>query len=171
MKTTIGALAALALAVTGALAWMGAFSGVRVVEQDMGPYAFVYVQDTTTDFGRVGELSAALDARLAAANFTDRKPMQVYYPVSSGAQNQIGFVVDRTATIDFLGAETFFRQVPAQRMLVVRFPYRNRFSFLVGHGKADGELEAHRAAKGYGDAPAMVLLEGKTILYMQPIAQ
>jgi hypothetical protein len=171
MKILIGVLAVLALAVLGLLAWMGAFGRVNVVEQELGPYPFVYVQDTTTDFGRIGELSAALDARLAAADFRVRRPMQVYSPVSAGVPNQIGFVVDRTATIDFLGPDTFFRQVPMQRFAVARFPFRNRFSFLVAHGRAESALEKHRTAKGYREAPAIVLLEGTTITFMQPNSQ
>lgn len=170
MKILLTVVGALVVAGAGAMAWLGAFATLAVEERDMGPYPFVYVQDATTDFGRVGELTAALGERLEAAGFTARRPAQVYYPTGRGIQNQIGFVVDRAVGPEVLGTDTFFRPLPAQRCMVVRFPYRNPASFAVGAMRVDPVLRAHRQTKNYAETSAIVILDGDHILYLQPIA-
>lgn len=170
MKMLLAVVGSLALAVVGALAWMGALSGVEVQEQDMGPFPFVYVQDPSADFGRVGELTEALGARLHAAGFAQRQPAQVFYPAGRGVQNQIGFVMDRVVPIEVLGSDTFFRPVPPQRFMVARFPYRNPLSFMLGSMRVDAALQRHRRQKNYREAQVMVILQGDSILYLQPIA-
>ena len=170
MKMLLAVLGGLALVVAGLLGWMGALSGVQVQEQDMGPYPFVYVQDTTTDFSKVGQLTEALGQRLEAAGFRQREPAQIYYPPGRGIQNQIGFVVDRAVTKEVLGTDTFFRPVPVQRCLVARFPFRNPLSFLLGSLRVEPALGRYRQQKNYGDTQVMVILEGDSIVYLQPVA-
>lgn len=170
MKILLAVLGALVVVVAAAMAWLGAFATLQVEERDMGPYLFVYVQDATGDFGRVGELTAALGKRLETAGFTARRPAQIYYPAGRGIQNQIGFVVDRPVGPEVLGSDTFFRPLPVQRCMVVRFPYRNSASFAVGASRVDPLLRAHREAKNYAETSAIVILDGERILYLQPIA-
>jgi len=170
MKKVLAIAGGLAVAVAGLLGWMGALSGVPIEERDLGPYDFVYVQDPTNDFSKVGELTEGLGQRLEAAGFTQREPAQIYYPAGRGIQNQIGFVVDRVVGNDVLGSDTFFRTVPVQRYIVARFPFRNRLSFVLGHYRVDPALREHRRQKRYGEASVMVILEGDSILYLQPVA-
>lgn len=169
MKMTIAVAGALLALVAGALAYMGVFGDVKVGEQEVGPYPFVYIQDETTDFGRIGELTEALGERLEAAGYTQRKPAQIYYSVGRGIQNQIGFVVDRAVSLEVLGADTFFRPLPRQRCTVARFPYRNSLSFMVGRFRVDPAFMAYRKAKGYEETSTIVIREGREILYLQPI--
>jgi hypothetical protein len=170
MKITLVVAAALVGGLIGALAWMGVFQPVRVQEQDQGPFPFVYVQEASSDSGKVREHTQALGQRLDAAGFTQRKPAQIWYPAGQGAQNQIGFVVDRTVGFDLLGADTFFRRVPVQRCLIARFPYKNPLSFALGQLRVEPALQAYRRAKGYGETHAMVILEKDAIVYLQPVA-
>ena len=170
MKLLLVVLGGLAVVVAGLLGWMGALSGVQVQEQDMGPHPFVYVQDTTTDFSKVGQLTEALGQRLEAAGFTQRQPAQIYYPAGRGIQNQIGFAVDRVVGNDVLGSDTFFRPIPAQRYIVARFPFRNPLSFLLGHYRVEPALGRHRKQKNYAETQVMVILEGDSIVYLQPVA-
>ena len=170
MKTALLVLGALLALLAGVAAWMGAFASVQVQEQDINPYPFVYVQDTTTDFSKVGELTEKLGGWLAQGGYPTNQPAQVYYPVGRGIQNQIGFIIDRAIPAEQLDAETFFRAIPAQRCLVARFPFKNRFSFILGHGKVGPALDTYRKQKGYPETYAIVILEGKSILYLQPVA-
>jgi hypothetical protein len=170
MKVLLGIAGGLVAVCAGLLGWMGAFSQVRVQELDMGPYPFVYVQYAGTEFSRIGELTEALGARLQAAGFTARKPAQIYYPQGRGIQNQIGFVVDRAVGPEVLGTDSFFRSVPATRSAVARFPFRNPLSYVVGHYRVDAALREYRREKGYEERYAMVILEGDTIAYLQPVS-
>ena len=170
MKLALAIVGGLLLAIGVFLGWLGAFSVVTVQEQDLGPYSFVYVQDTTTEFRKVGQLTKALGDRLDAAGFPQRQPAQIYYPTGRGIQNQIGFIVDRTVPFELLGAETFFRPIPSQRYMVARFPFRNPLSFLVGYFRAGPALAEYRQQKGYAEGYTMVILEGGSIVYLQPVA-
>jgi hypothetical protein len=169
MKILLLVLAVLAAAIVGGLAWLGAFTGIAVEERDMGPYGFVYVQEASDDFGRIGQLTEALGARLEQAGLRERKPAQVYFPAGRGIQNQIGFIVEQKPVNEVLGAETFFRPIPVQRYMVARFPFRNPMSFMIGGARVSGAFERHRAARKYGETQALVILDGGTILYLQPI--
>ena len=169
MKIALIVLGGLLVAVAGLLGWLGALTGVQVSEQDLGPYPFVYVQDTTTDLKEVWQLTDALGERLDAAGFTQRQPAQVYYPTGRGIQNQIGFIVDRTVPFELLGAEAFFRPIPVQRYMVVRFPFRNALSYVVGGFRVEPAFAAYRKQKNYAETHALVIHEGGSILYLQPV--
>lgn len=168
VKIALGLVGAVVVALLGLLGWMGALSGVDVVEAEMGPYQFVYVQEASADASRIGELSTALAARLDAAGITQHKPAQVYFP-AGGAQNQIGFVVDRQVGPEVLGTETYFRLVHAQRYMVVKFPFRNRLSFVAGYFRVEPALRKWQKEHKYAETGAMVILEGDTIVYLEPI--
>lgn len=157
--------------VLGGLGYMGAFAAVKVEEREMGPYLFVYVQESTTDFGKIGELTESLGKRLEEAGFEQRKPAQVFYPTGRGIQNQIGFMVDRPVGRQILGFDTFFRPIAVQRYMVARFPYRNPLSFVLGYFRVDPAFKAHREAKGYPETNATVILEGDSIHYLQRVDQ
>jgi hypothetical protein len=167
MKILMIIVGILLVVVLGGLGYMGAFGAVNVEEREMGPYLFVYVQEATTDFSKVGQLTENLGQRLEEAGFDQRKPAQVYYPPGRGIQNQIGFVVDRPVALAVLGAETFFRPIAAQRYMVASFPYRNPLSFMLGYFRVEPVFKAHREAKGYPETNATVILEGDSILYLQ----
>ena len=169
MKVTAIVVGVLALVLGGGAAWLGMFGKVTVAEADQGPYAFVYVQEPSVDFGKIGEITKELDARLELAGIGNRKPAQLYYPAGRGIQNQIGFVVDKAMGQDVLGITTFFRNIPAQRYVVARFPFRNPLSFIAGHLRVASKLAAYRKAHGIPETNSMVILDGDTILYLQPV--
>jgi len=169
VKILLGALGGVLIVVLGGLAWLGALSPVEVQERDMGPYQFVYVQEPSTDSGRIAQLTDALGARLEAGGITQRRPAQQYYPTGRGIQNQIGFVVEQSVGPEVLDAETFLRPIPVQRCMVVEFPFRNRLSFMVGYFRVDPALRKYLAGKKYAETSAMVILDGDKILYLEPI--
>lgn len=168
MKTAWMVIAVLLAVVFGALAWMGAFNSVKVVETDMGPYSFAFIQDPAGSPAAVEGPLKDFDERLDAAGYGQRRSAQVYFP-AGGVQNQFGFVVDRTVSADILGSNAFFMVVPAQRYTVARFPYRNGLSYAFGERKALGALAGYRKEKGYPSAWTMVIREGDSIVYLQPV--
>lgn len=171
MKILIVVLATVLIMLVGLSVYLGLFSSIKLEEQEMGPYPFVYVQEASTDFGKIGQLTEALGERLETTGYTNHKPAQLFYPTGRGGQNQIGFVVDRPVGLDVLGAEIFFRLIPSQRYAVVRFPFRNPLSFMVGYFRVDPAFKEYRKTKGIPETSAMVILDGNTILYLQPLEQ
>ncbi len=170
MKIVLGALGALLVVILSMLAWLGALSPVAVVERDMGPYQFVYVQEASADPSKIGELTAALGERLDTAGIAARKPAQEYSPTGRGMQNQVGFMVEQSVNRDVLGTDTYFRPIPVQRYMVVTFPFRNRLSFVVAEIRVGPAFEGHRKQQKYAETSTMVILEGDRILYLEPIS-
>lgn len=170
MKIVLGGLGAVVVVVLGALGWMGALGPVSVVEREMGPYQFVYLQEASADPKKIGGLTHALAERLDAAGIALRKPAQAYYPTGRGIQNQIGFMVEQPVGPGVLGTETFFMPIPTQRYMVVSFPFRNRLSFAVGAMRVAAAFEAHRAQQKYAEGGTMVILDGDRILYLASIS-
>ena len=168
MRTTWIVVAVVAAVLLGALGWMGVFTSVKVVETDMGPYSFAFVHAQAAQLDKFDELTDAFGKRLEAAGYSQRRPAHVVFP-AGGAQNQFGFVVERTVSAEVLGSDAFFMVVPPQRYTVVRFPYRNGLSYRIGQGKADAALGAYRKEKGYPAAHLMVIREGDSLVYLQPV--
>ena len=169
MKIAAISVAVLVAVVAALAAWLGMFSSVTVVEEEVGPLAFVYVQEATTDFSKIGKITTELGERLEQAGLTQRKPAQLYFPAGRGIQNQIGFVVEGSMGQGVLDATAFFRSVPVQRYAVVRFPFRNPLSFLAAYHKVNSKLRAYRKEKGIPESSFMVILDGATIVYLQPV--
>lgn len=170
MKILFAALGAALVVVLGVLGWMGALSPVEVAERDMGPYQFVYVQETSADHSRIDQLTEQLGARLDAAGVTTRRPAQEYFPAGRGVQHKVGFVVEQAVGADVLGPETFVQIIPAQKYMTVEFPFRNHLSFIVGQFRVSPAFEKHIAGNKYVETSAMVILDGDRILYLAPIA-
>ena len=170
MKKALGGLGVVLVVALAGFGWLGGLSPVAVVEREMGPYQFVYLQEASTDPAKIGELTRTLGDRLEAAGIVARKPAQEYYPMGRGLQNQIGFMVEQPVNRDVLGTETYFRAVPLQRYMVVSFPFRSRLSYLVGQFRVGPALAAHRAQQKYAETSTMIILDGDRILYLEPIS-
>lgn len=169
MKVLLLVLGVIVVTAAGALFWLGAFAAVEITEREAGPYPFVYIPETSTDVGRIGEITQALGERLERAGFTQRRPAQVLYPAGRGIPNQIGFVVDGAVSNEVLGPDTFFRPIPVQRYMAATLPFRNRLSFMIGDLRVEPALREYRAARKYADTSTMVILEGDSILYLHPV--
>ncbi len=173
MKIVILIVIVLAVGLIVFCAYMGAFIGVAISEQKMGPYYFVYREMTGTDFSQVGKITTEINDRLKAGGFQSAKPFDVFYPEGSGTSNEIGFIIpeDQAALISKLGNEVKSKTIPEQDYMVTEFPYRNPMSFFFGYLKVDPALKKHREEFGYKKVQAISINEGERITYLQPIVK
>ena len=163
----------IALVMLGA-GYLGVFSRIEIEEREVGPYSLVYREMRGTDLQQVGAITTGLELLLERNGVTAR-PFDVFYP-KDAQPNEIGFALttrvgDETRARLAATDGVRLREVPRQRALVARFPWRSRLSFLVGYLKVDPALRAYRQKAGYKDAPAYALNEGTTIAYMQPVLE
>ena len=167
--------AGLIAVVLAAAVYLGAFAHVQIEEGMVGPYALVYQEMRGTDLSRLGAITTELDALLTRNGVVDRRPFDVFYPTDA-QPNEVGFIMTARVADETLARlaatpDVKLREVPRQRALVTRFPWRSRLSFLIGYVKVDPALRAYREKAGYKAAPAYALNEGATIAYMQPVRQ
>ena len=160
------ALVALCAACGGFAAWLGAFREVVIEERPIGPYAFAYRELRGATPADVGRVTGELVAELSVAGAGELRPLSVYAPDGSA---QIGVAVG--SGLDKLAAlgDVRTRELRAERGLVAEFPWRMPLSFVVAYLRVNPAFERYREAKGYGPAPAWVLLDGPTIISMMPI--
>lgn len=162
------AILALAAAVLGFVAWLGAFSTVTIVERPIGPYTFAYRELPNANPADVGRVTEQLVAELSAAGATGLLPLGVYKPDGSA---QIGVAVgagdDKIAKL----GDVKLRKLAADRGMVAEFPWRTPLSFVVSYVRVNPAFERYRAEKGYEIEAAWVLLDGGKIVNMMPIEE
>ena len=166
LRTAGLALVALVAACGGFAAWLGAFGAVAIDERPIGPYAFAYRELPNATPADVGRVTEELVAELSAAGASELRPLGVYAPDGSA---QIGVAVG--SGLDKLAGlrDVRTRELRAERGLVAEFPWRMPLSFVVSYLRVNPAFERYREARGYGPAPAWVLLDGAIIVNMMPI--
>jgi len=167
-KIVLVVVCVILLAVLAFAVYMGVFSTVAIVEEDQGPYTLVYREMSGNDLKQVGDITLALNTLLGERGIPHRKPLDIFFP---DGRAEIGFAVEgvSAAQIAGLSDQAKVREIPAQRCMVARFPWRNTLSFIVGYLKVDPALTNYRGAHGYPKVEAYSLDDGETIVYMQPV--
>lgn len=166
---SIGGLIAV---VIGAAAWLGAFMTLEVKEQVAGPFTIIYLPTASSDMNEVGRITDTIAGRLGEAGVTGAKPFDVFVDAPSEENpNMIGFVLPaaQARVVQEKDASLLVTEIPAQLCMVVRFPWKNQLSFIVGYFKVDPVLTRHREAHGYDKVEAFAMNLGDIIQYMQPI--
>lgn len=168
-KIVLIVLLVIVLAILAFAIYMGAFSIVVIEEREQGPYTLVYREMSGNDMKQVGEITLALNTLLAERGIVRRKPFDIFFP---DGRAEIGFAIEGAlpGQIAGLSNQAKVREIPAQRCMVARFPWRNTLSFFVGYLKVDPALTNYRTEHGYSKVEAYSLDDGDTIVYMQPIS-
>ena len=164
-----------ALVVVGLLlavfAFLGGFRPIRITEAEDGPFLFVYRSANDTKPSTVAAITTELHQTLQRAGLRDQaRPFDIFQRPESGQANEIGFVLPSgspTQALEQDGVQV--KTIARTRYMVVRFPFRNRLSFVVGFLKVDPALREYRAKKNYSDAPAIARNDGAEITYLQPV--
>jgi len=154
---------------TGAFtAYLGAWQRISVVEGEQGPFTLIYRDAAGSDMRQVGKITTDLDSLLARQGVDHRRPLDVFAP---DGHAQIGFAVESLTDVQraALLREAQVREIPSQRCMAAEIPWRNALSFVVGYLKVDPALARHRDAHGYKKVEALVLNNGASLLYFQPI--
>lgn len=148
------------------LVYMGAFLPLGLEEKEVGPFHFLYKEVNGKDFGLVGKTTSEIAELLKQYNFSNQRPLQVFFPDEDKRPAEVGFVVNEK-TNDLQNIK--FKTIPTTLCITTSFPWRNSFSFILGFMKVDPALRNYRNSKQYKKTEAMVILENETIVYMQPI--
>jgi len=169
-KIVLIVLLIIVLAILAFAIYMGAFSSVVIEEREEGPFTFVYREMNGNDMKQVAEITVALNTLLGERGIARRKPLDIFFP---DGRAEIGFAIEGAlpGQITGLSDQAKVREIPAQRCMVARFPWRNTLSFIVGYLKVDPALTNYRTEHGYSRVEAYSLDDGDTIVYMQPVSR
>lgn len=148
------------------LVYMGAFLPIPIEEKMVGPFNFLYKEINGKDFSLIGKTTKEIAEELKQHNFTNLKPMQIFYPDEEKRLAEIGFIVqEKVNNLGSIKSKT----IPSTFCMTTTFPWRNSLSFIFGFMKVDPTLQNTRKANNYSKTEAIVLLNEDTIHYLQPV--
>jgi DNA gyrase inhibitor GyrI len=180
MKKVIIILLIIIAACFGFLVYSGLFATVSVTERVIGPYTLVYL-DNTGPYSQSYKTHEKVHGVLKQDFSLD--PQQcfgLYFddPASvpeDKLRSEIGCVLDRSAKskIPAIRGKLKIKEYAAQKSVVVEFPMRNMFSFMIGPMMVYKEMGRYMKEKGYKGAPALELYDGtaRKIFYTMPVVQ
>lgn len=134
-KNTL-ALLVLVVAIIVAAAWyMGCIGTYEVDVRAMGPYNFVY-EEYTGDYAQSGEVFTRVYENLLEDGIGTTVGMGLYYDnpdevSESELYSELGSIIDETQAL-ILPDSYNFKVIEATEYAVVKFPYRNMMSYMVG---------------------------------------
>lgn len=154
------------LGIIGYLIYMGAFLPILIEEKKIGPFHFLYKEMEGKDFSLIGKATSDIARILTQYNFSNQRPLQVFYPDEENKKVEVGFVVEESVSeLKDLKVKT----ISSMNCLTTSFPWRNSLSFVLGYSKVDPTLRNYRHSNGYKKTEVMVMLESDSIFYMQRI--
>lgn len=139
----------------GFLFYMGFFNGMRVSENMIGPYTYVY-ESYTGAYKDTGKVFEKVFKSLAKDGIKISKSIGIYYDdpkkvASNMLRSDCGAILEEK---DFSKLpkllETYtIKTLPAKKRAVTEFPYRNFLSYVIGPMKAYPKLAKYAAQKKY----------------------
>jgi hypothetical protein len=148
--------------------WMGGFKTIEITESEEGPFYFVYQELPGQDYAGVEKITNELNSILEKEKI-GRTPFDVFQTAGSGQLNEIGFMINDAVNETFINDRTKFKEIPKALYLKTSFPFKNRFSYIVGYMKINPALQSHRSKNGYKDARAITINQENLIIYLQEI--
>ena len=151
LKWVMIIVAVIVLIIVGFLAYMGMFSPVKVHEAQMGPFTIAY-ESFTGPYAQTGPVFTKVYKALKDKGINASLGLGIYYdnPAEVPAdklRSDCGAVIDKK---DLAKLKKFKVKNLAQKdSLIVEFPIRNIFSYMIGPMKAYPVLMKHAAEKGY----------------------
>ena len=177
LKWLLGIVIILVILVVGFLAYLGYFSTPQVSEQKIGPLAFVY-EPYVGEYKNTYLIFDKLNKALKADGIVAVAGIGIYYDdpkivAADQLRSDIGLIIAEkdSGKIFALGKKYRFKRMGQRNSMVVEFPIRNIFSYMIGPSKAYPALTSYLQAKNYKMTNPFELYDMKNgkILYVMEI--
>lgn len=177
LKVLFWAIVLIAVLAVSLLWYLGAFSSIKVVEKEMGPFVMAYesfvgpYQNTPPVFEKVQKI-------LTDADIKSTKGLGVYYDdPSKVAQDKLrsdcGAIIEPQdlSKLVKVRKELKVKVLPKRMCLVAEFPLKNQLSMIIGIMKAYPAIAKIAAEKKYKMTASMELYDmpAKKTLYIMEI--
>lgn len=137
------------------LAYMGVLTKPSVSEAKMGPYLFAY-EEYTGPYMNTGKVFDKVYRSLKSDGIETTRGLGVYFDDPSVVpaeklRSQCGSIIEDKDASRFakVARKYLIKRIKSSDSLVVEFPIRNSFSYMVGPMKAYPALGEYALAKGY----------------------
>lgn len=174
MKKILSILFVLALIALAGYRYLGGFSTLVAIEQEMGPYTMVY-EEVVWPYSKVGNTMNIIHADLKVLGVEQTAGIGLYFddPATTPAdqlRSEVGSVVT-SIDPDKLG-DYKTKTLQRGQYVVVEFPYKNMLSYFIGPKKAYPILSKYILEKWYkADQPMVEVYDiaAGVIYYMAPV--
>lgn len=146
----------------------------------MGPYVMAYVT-FTGEYKNVGPTMNKLYANLSGAGIISRTGAGIYYtdPATTSGdslRSDVGSIIDvqQAKKLDKRSKDYKIQIITGGNKVIVEFPYKNSFSYMVGPIRAYPVMNKYLQEKGYkAETPRIELYDmtAKKIYYMADIVK
>ncbi|MCX6824941.1 MAG: hypothetical protein NTY80_01835 [candidate division SR1 bacterium] len=159
--------------------YLGGFTKLIAQESNMGPYTMAYT-GFVGEYGKVGPSMTKVYEVLSGAGIVSYTGAGIYYDdpvVISGAllRSDIGAIIDTQDAKKLANNKNVkITTIPAKNRIVVVFPLKNTFSYMIGPMKVYPVITKYMEERGYShEVPMMELYDmvAKKIYYMADISK
>jgi len=175
---TIGiVLAVLLLSCAAFLGYMGIFNSLKVNEQELGPYTYVY-ERFVGPYKDTGPIFKKVEAALKADGITPDNAIGIYYDnpekvAKEKLRSDCGFVLKEQdlSKVPALKKKYTVGTLPKKMSMVVEFPMRNTLSYMLGPIRCYPALVKYAQEKGHKIGVVYELYLEDKILYVMEIVE
>ena len=168
----------IAVVVVG-LIYFGILGEIAIKEQEAGPFKVVY-ETHIGDYSKVRIIQDEIYYSLIEDGITTTKGFGIYYDNPKVVEKEMlrsegGVIIEEVdySKIYELKGKYNLKDIPKTKSVVATFPYRNKFSIILGVFKVYPKLNNYITEKGYQPTPAMEIYdkENKKIIYLFEIVK
>lgn len=158
----------------GGLFYFGILEEVTITEQEIGPLKIVY-ETYIGDYKDVGVIQDKIYSSLVNDGINTTKSFGIYYDnpkivEKEMLRSEVGVIVEEIdySKILALRGKYNVRDIPKSKNVVATFPYRNKYSIMLGVFKVYPKLNNYLEEKDYKSSPAIEIYdkENQRIVYL-----
>ncbi|MFA4906051.1 MAG: hypothetical protein WC645_06075 [Candidatus Margulisiibacteriota bacterium] len=176
LKWLLIILAVLIIALLGYLAYLGAFSSLKVTEMKMGPYVLVY-EDYMGPYSGIGPVLNRVNASLKQKGIESSKGFGIYLDdpklvKADKLRSKLGFIIEAKDRSK-VGKQVKLMNWPTKMCLVTELPIRSNLSYMIGPMKAYPALAQYAKDKSIKISQAMEIYDmpAKKIFFIMVTAK
>lgn len=147
--------------VIGGLFYFGILGDIVVKEQEAGPFKVVY-ETHLGDYAEAGAIHDGIYSSLVEDGINTTKGFGIYYDnpkevEKSKLRSEVGVIIEEADYSRALELKEKYniKDIPKSSYAIATFPYRNKYSIMIGVFKVYPKLNAYLEEKGYSLGPAM----------------
>lgn len=166
----------LAIAAAGFLAYMGAFTNLTAKEGMIGPYVVAY-EMYIGEYKNTGSVFDRVYKQLTADGIKTTDGLGIYYDDPSVVakdklRSLCGVIINPGDVAKIKKMKKYkIKFIPKAKSIIVEFPIRNMFSYMLGPSKGYPALVKHASEKSYQITVPMEIydMQNNVIKFIMPI--
>lgn len=178
-KNTFYLIFILIAGIVGGLFYFGILQEIQIHEQEAGPFKVVY-ETHIGDYSKIAKIQNELYNSLMNDGINTTKGFGIYYDNPKEVEKERlrsegGIIIDEEnyAKISELKGKYNVKDIPKTKNVVATFPYRNKYSIMIGIFKVYPKLNEYIEEKDYKQSPVMEIYDSSNnrIVYLFEIVK